>query len=55
MISEIFLQPRVLALKQRVVALGVCKIRKNTHCGYGWVFFPLLWEFSFVKAKLNTF
>lgn len=50
-ISEIFLQPPVLALSRRAAALGVCKISKNTlWLGFFvFCFFPL--RISFVKAK----
>ena len=44
-LMRFFLQPPVLASKQRAASPGVCSIRKNTQCGCGWVlgclvFFP---------------
>lgn len=54
-ISEIFLQPPVLALSRRAAALGVCKISKNTQCGWVFFFFFFPSENFFCKSKMKYF
>ena len=59
-INEIFLQPPVLASKQRAAAPGVCNIRKNTQCGCGWVlgclvFFSPPLRIFFCRSEMKYF